>query len=174
MHIRPQGFLIAIAFAIACAASAAAEPLLLSVERMGAANSLFRVKNTGTNDVRLPSDGYAFSGYFFPANTNPAFATIERPIVEHGVWLTHDWRYIGTNRMLFSREDWRRHLQIRTLKPGDTLEISRPWDWPPSLLQTNTNAILQFSFEIPKDWADEYGLFRCSLSVTGFTDRVTK
>lgn len=174
MHIRPQGFLIAAALAIASVAWAAAEPLVLTVERSGASNSLFRVKNTGTNDVRLPSDGYAFSGYFFPANTNPAFAIIERPIVGHAVWLTHDWRYVGTNWFWASSNDWRRHLQIRTLKPGDTVEIPRRWDWPPSLLQTNTNVILQFSFEIPKDWADEYELFQCRLSVTGFAERVTK
>lgn len=76
--------------------------------------------------------------------------------------------------MWSSREDWRRHLQICILKPSDTPEIPRRWDWPSSLLQTNTNVVLQFSFEIPQDWADDYGLFRCSLSVTGFTERVTK
>jgi hypothetical protein len=174
MHVRPQRFLIAVALVIASVAWAASDPLVLTVERSGASNLLFRIKNTSTGFVRLPSDGYAPSGYFIPANTNPAYSIIERPVVSHGFWLTTNWRYVGTNWFWASREDWRRHLQIRTLKPGDTLEITRPWDWPPSLLQTNTNAILSFSLQIPQDWADDYGLFRCSLSVTGFTDRATK
>src|SRR5436190_7706672 len=161
MHIRPQKFLVATAFAIASVALAASDPLILTVERSGASNLLFRIKNTSTDSVRLPSDGYAMSGYFFPVNTNPAFSIIERPIVSHGLWLTHDWRYVGTNWFWASSNDWRQHLQIRTLKPGATLEITRRWDWPPSLLQTNTNAIVSFSFQIPQDWADDYGLFRC-------------
>lgn len=81
MQIRPQIFLITAALATASVAWATSEPLLLTVEPRGASNTLFRVKNAGTNDVRLPSDGYAFSGYFFPANTNPPFAIIEHPMV---------------------------------------------------------------------------------------------
>ena len=174
MPIRALIFLIAGTLAVSSITLAGAEALSLTVEPIGASNVLFRVKNTSTDSLRLPSAGYALSGYFFPANTNPAYSIIERPIVSSGLWLTADWRYVGTNWFLASREDWRRHLQIRTLKPGETLEVTRRWDWEPSLLRTNTNAILQFCFQIPKDWADDYGLFHCSLCVTGFTERVTK
>ena len=167
-------FLITVALVMAGVTWAASEPLLLTVERSGASNLLFCVKNTGSKDIRLPSDGYAHSDYYLPVNTNPAFSIIERPVAGYGLWLTSNWRYVGTNWLLASHKDWRRHLRVRTLKPGDTLAVTRPWDLDSSWLQSNTNAILLFSFEIPQSWADEYGLFSCSLSVTGLTERVTK
>jgi len=173
MPIRTQIYLIAGALVMSRIALAG-EPLLLTVEHRDASNVLFRVKNTSTNSLRLPSAGYALSGHFFPANTNPAYSIIERPIISCGLWLTADWRHVGTNWFWASREDWRRHLQIRTLKSGETLEVARHWNWEQSFLRTNSNAIVRFCFQIPKDWADDYGLFHCSLCVTGFTERVTK
>jgi hypothetical protein len=42
------------------------------------------------------------------------------------------------------------------------------------VLRENTNAIVTFRFDIPKDWADRYGLFPCSLCVTGFSERIKR
>ena len=168
MPILPQTVLVAAALAIGGTVQAESESLL-TVERSGETDVLFHIKNSSTNSVRLPSAGYAISGYLIPLNTNH----IECPIISCGLWLTADWRYVGTNWWWASREDWQRRLQIRTLKPGETLEVTRRWDWEASLL-TNTNAIVTFCFDIPKDWADSFGLFPCSLCVTGFCERVMK
>jgi hypothetical protein len=169
--VRPQIFLIAGALVIAGVAWAASAPLVLTVERSGTSNLLFCIKNSSTNSVHLRSDGHALSGVFIPVNTNPAYAIIKQPTVSQNLWLTYDWRFVGTNWFWASREDWRRHLQIRTLKPGETLNVTNRWVWGP---ETDTNMSPTFTFQIPQDWANHYGLFGCSLCVTGFVEQATK
>jgi hypothetical protein len=89
--------------------------------------------------------------------------------VYDGLWLTRDWRYAGPDWFLASHDAWVEHLKIRAVKPGDTLEVTRP-----GAFLWATNVILHFSFSIADDWADEYALCPCSLHVDGFTERVAK
>jgi hypothetical protein len=138
--------------------------LALKVSRIGKSNVVFRLKNISTEYVSLPSAGYALSGLYFPLNTNPAYAMYHTPEAVVGLWLTRDWHYVGTNWMWASSQAWQDRLKIKVLNPGDTLDVVRSFDWG----DAPTNTLVRFRFQIPEDWAKEYGLWQGSLSVTGF------
>lgn len=132
---------------------------------MGNQNVVFRLKNISTYYVSLPSAGYALSDDFSPVNTDPAYAIRHTPEADVGLWLTRDWHYVGTNWEMASSKDWQDRLKIKVLNPGDTLDVVRSFEWADGL---NTNTLVHFRFQIPEDWAKEYGLWQGDLSVTGF------
>src|SRR3989442_5323 len=98
-------------------------PLGFSVFQSGNSNVVFRLINTTTNSVRLPSAGYALSDFYIPVNTNPAYAVVRKPETDVGLWLTRNWRYVGNDWMTASHQEWQDRLRIRTLQPGDHLDI---------------------------------------------------
>lgn len=142
-------------------------PLQLSVSRGDGSNVVFRLTNPTTNVFRLPSDGYAFWDSFTPINTNPAYALIDKPEVHMGLWLTHDWRYVGQDWLLASKEAWEQRLKIQNLNPGGYLDITRSISFRDEI---TTNTVLRFSFAIPQEWAERYGLWEGDISVTGLSE----
>ncbi len=144
-------------------------PLALSVYQKDASNYIYRLTNNTTNSYRIPSAGYALGGFYIGANTNPAYAYIEKSSIQTGLWLTYDWRYVGSDWMWASREMWEERLQIKSLKPDETIEISRPiTDWS-GWQKKDEKPALVFTFEVPQDWSERYDLWEGSLCVTGLT-----
>lgn len=146
-------------------------PLSLAVRRSGESNVVFRLTNNTTNSFRLPSDGYAFGDSYTPTNLNPAYSIVRRPEANIGLFLTCDWHYVGTNWFFASPQKWKHRLKIRTLRPGDHLDIIRSLGPFASPVLTDTNGIIYFNFQIPQDWAETYGLWEGSLCVTNLTER---
>ncbi len=154
--------------------NAVPEALILTVLRIDESNVVFRLTNPTSRSVRLPSAGYARSDLLIPVNTNPAYAIFHGPELDVGLFLTADWRYVGTNWFFASRKQWEEHLSIEVLKPGNHLDLTREIGaWPATTL-TDTNLILRFNFQIAQDWAERYKIWEGNLSATGFTTGTDK
>jgi hypothetical protein len=107
-----------------------------------------------------------------PVNTDPAYALIDKPEAHIGVWLTRDWRHVGSDWMWASQEAWKERLKIQTLGPGEHLDVSRPFS--PFTENSLSNTVYHFNFQISHEWAENYGLWEGNFSVTGFTKETTK
>jgi hypothetical protein len=147
-------------------------PLTLSVFQKDETNLIFRITNLTTNSFRIPSDGYAQSDYFMPVNINPAYARVDKPELHTGLWLTRYWHYVGVEWMEASHDAWEHRLKIRVLKPGEHIDISRALN--PFATEASSNTVFRFSFQIPQEWAENYGLWEGSLSVTGLSKDTAK
>jgi hypothetical protein len=142
--------------------------LALSVFRSDGSNLVFRLTNTPSNSFRLPSTGYVTSASYMSVNTNPAFALFDKPEAHIGLWLTRNWRYVGSNWMWASQEAWKDRLKIQTLDPGEHLDVNHPF-----AEDITSNTVFRFNFQISHEWA-EYGLWEGNFSVTGLTKEMTK
>jgi len=155
--------------------AAASEPqrldLILSVTRANT-NFVFHITNVSSNAMIIPSSGYAISSVDIPVNTNPAFALFDEPETCAGLWLTRDWRHVGNEWMLASHDQWTNRLAPRTLAPGTTIDIIRPILFFEERAINRTNGVLKFTFAVPKEWAQEFNLWRGYLCVTGLTETI--
>jgi hypothetical protein len=71
--------------------------------------------------------------------------------------------------MWASHEAWEERLKIKTVAPGEHLDVSRPF-----AEDITGYTVYHFNFQISQEWADRYGLWEGNISVTGFTNETTK
>jgi hypothetical protein len=141
--------------------------LSLNVFLDGNSNVVFRVINFSTNTIRLPSAGYTPLAEYMPINTNPAYAIVRQLTVTAGIWLS-DAIEFGTNGRYPSPVGvWLNSLKIKTLKPGETLNlVCDPGPWK-DLKLTSTRVMARFEFNIPREYGRRFRLWSGDLSVPG-------
>lgn len=161
-------FLVCVLAAIGLAEEAKRSALECEVRRSNGTNLVFKLTNVSAEPLRIPSGGYAHSGMYEHVDTND---WTRWKSAHMGLWLTYDWRHMGTNWFFASGSERLARLRPTELSPGQSLNVTRRLNSLEVRILDSTNVPVSFSFEVPRDWAKKYDLWQGMLTVTGLTEK---
>jgi hypothetical protein len=134
----------------------AASPFSIQVYQADASNVVFVVSNTSSASIRLPTSSYAICGVYLPSSTNH-WAHWKAAMV--GLWLTDDWRYMGTNWFMNTPMRERLALLASTeIKPGHSISVVRKLDSFEADILSTRKVPTTFTFQVSRASAGLYGL----------------
>ena len=150
--------LVSMCATVSASAALAPSPFSLQVYQPDSSNLLFVVSNASNASIRVPTSSYAISSEYEyePVSTNDS-GHIKAVYI--GLWLTDDWRYMGTNWFMhMSKQDRLARLAPTNVKPGESISIPRQLSPPEAEILSSGKATMYFNFQISPESARDYGL----------------
>ena len=133
----------------------ASSPFSIQVYQVDASNLVFVVSNTSSASIRLPTSHYAIRGVYFPSSTNDSHW--EAACI--GLWLTDDWRFMGTNWYFNTPLKEKLALLAPTeIKPGHSISVVRHLLSGEADILSSGMAATNFTFQVFPESAVRYGL----------------
>jgi len=142
--------------ALSASAAPAPSPFSMQVYQPDPSNLVFIVSNTSGAPIRVPTSSYAISGMYEPVSAND---WSHYKAAHVGLWLTDDWRYMGTNWFMhMSKQDRLARLAPTDGKPGKSISIPRRLSPLEAEILSSGHASTTFTFQISPESARGYGL----------------
>ena len=142
--------------ALSAAGAPAPSPFGIQVYQSDPSNLLFIVSNTSSASIRVPTGSYAISGIYEPVSTND---WSHYKALHLGLFLTDDWRYMGTNWFFhMSKQDRLARLAPIDVKPGNSISLPRQLSRFETDILSSGKVTTTFGFQISPDSARNYGL----------------
>ena len=141
--------------AVQASAAPVPSPFSVQVFQPDASNVVFVVSNTSTGSIWLPTNNYADFGFYEPVTTND---WVHYRTAHIGLWLTDDWRYMGTNWWFMSTEECLAQLAPTQIKTGQSISVRRRLSPLESRILSSGAATTRFTLQVSPESAGRYGL----------------